>query len=163
MYKVYLAGPISGLSFDGATDWRNDVNNKLKVVSPEIRGYSPLRGKDQYLRGEKAIADSYEQWPLSTAKGITERDRFDCRTSDVVFVNLLGAEKVSIGTVLEIGWASENNIPVILVMEEGNIHDHAMIRETASFIVTSLEQGVDALCAILLPEYELEHLDRHVH
>lgn len=156
-HKVYLAGPITGLSFGESTDWREYINNRFKVEAPQIFGFSPLRGK-KYLKEHKQIAPEYDQWPLSTARGITERDKFDCKTSDIVLVNLLGAQSVSIGTVLEIGWASANGIPVVTVMEDDNVHNHAMVRETSSFVVDSLDKGFDVVCAILLPDFEPEHL-----
>jgi hypothetical protein len=33
------------------------------------------------------------------------RDRFDATRCDVLLVNLLGAERVSIGTMMEVAWA----------------------------------------------------------
>lgn len=156
-YKVYLAGPITGLSYGETTDWRSYVINQFEIVSPTIKGYSPMRGK-KYLQTETHIAGEYDEWPLSTAKGLTVKDRFDCQTSDVVFVNLLGSERVSIGTVLEIGWASANHIPVVVVMDQQNIHNHAMIRETSSFIVDTIDRGIDVVCTILLHDYEPAHL-----
>src|SRR4051812_12682585 len=103
MYHVYLAGPITGLSFDNAVNWREEFIAKLPS---EIVGLSPLRGKD-YLEGEPSIAACYENagLVLSCERGITTRDYNDVKRSDVIVVNLLGAQKVSIGTVMEIAWA----------------------------------------------------------
>ena len=95
---LYLAGPITGVSFDGCTDWREYVAGKLPKY---IRGVSPMRGK-KYLSNETAVKDAYENHPLSSSKGITCRDRFDTTRCDMVFVNFLGAKKASIGTVMEI-------------------------------------------------------------
>lgn len=44
MKKVYLAGPISGQSYDGATSWREEAKEELSSWS-DIIGYSPMRGK----------------------------------------------------------------------------------------------------------------------
>ena len=44
MHTVYLAGPITGLTYDGATDWRHAVAADLNSVG--IKGLSPMRGKD---------------------------------------------------------------------------------------------------------------------
>lgn len=144
--KVYLAGPISGLSYAGSVDWRQQAIDEL---SPDIIGLSPMRRK-QYLASETTIGDSHENHVLSCSRGITTRDQFDCTRSDAVLVNLLGSQRVSIGTVMEIAWADANRIPVILVMEEtGNIHDHAMIRECIGFRVSTLEQGIGVAKALL--------------
>lgn len=144
MKSVYAAGPITGLSFTGATDWRNDLQLLLK---DKVKVLSPLRAKD-YLKNETVIGDSYEQEKidsplthvLSSSRGITTRDRNDVMNSDIILVNLLGATKVSIGTVMEIAWADMLRKPVVLVMEKtGNVHDHAMIRECIGFRVETLD------------------------
>jgi len=153
MKTVYLAGPITGLSFSGATDWRQETIDVLAKLG--IKGLSPLRAKD-YLKNEKSIGDSYEKGPegqimhvLSGQKGITTRDRNDVINCDVILVNLLGTQKVSIGTVMEIAWADMLRKPIVLVMEkEGNLHDHAMIRECSGFRVENLEQAVQVVKAI---------------
>ena len=146
-YKVYLAGPITGLTFDGATNWRTQV---ISALPPHIVGLSPLRGKE-YLEKEAAVKDSYDMHALSTKKAIVTRDRFDATRCDVLFVNLLGAEIVSIGTVMEIAWADAHRIPIILVMEEGNIHTHGMLIEVAGYVVGSLTEGLFILKSILTP------------
>lgn len=147
-YLAYLAGPISGCSFEGATDWRDKI---IQLLPDEIVGLSPMRGK-HYLQEVKKIGDSYEDIALSSARGIFTRDFNDCRRSDVLIVYLLGAEKVSIGTVMEIAWAKAFNVPVIAVMEnDGNLHDHAMIREAIGFRVTSLEEAAHIATVLLMP------------
>ena len=147
-YSVYLAGPISGCSYDGAVDWREEVINKLP---PQISGFSPMRAKT-YLAKETDIEDSYESVVMSSQRGIFARDHYDCRRCDALFVNLLNAERVSIGTVMEIAWAVAYNKPIILVMEEkGNLHDHAMIREAAPLTVRTIDEGIHLLTALLLP------------
>lgn len=147
MKTVYLAGPISGLSFDGANDWRLDFINKL--ASHGIRGLSPLRSKD-YLKKEDNLRDEYNEHVLSCSRGIYTRDRYDSLNCDILFVNLLGATKVSIGTMMEIAWADSKKTPIVLAIEkEGNIHDHAMIREATGFRVDSLMSGLNVIRAIL--------------
>lgn len=143
--KVYLAGPITGESYKSATDWRQYM---IDYLPNGITALSPLRGK-YYLEKFKDIADSYENISLSSSRGITTRDRFDVMSSDVIFVNLLGAKSVSIGTVMEIAWADILRKPIILVMEdESNIHEHAMIREVVGFRVNNIDDGIKILCAI---------------
>jgi hypothetical protein len=51
---------------------------------------------------------------MSKPKGLTTRDRWDAMRCDVLLVNLLGATKVSIGTVLEFGWADAMDIPIVV-------------------------------------------------
>lgn len=144
--KVYLAGPITGQSYGSATDWR--AHAKSYLATYDIQTISPLRHKP-YLSEEQLIKDSYENYPLSSRKGTTTRDRFDAMRADVLLANVLGAEKVSIGTVMEIAWADSKRIPIILVMDDKNIHDHGMLRECAGFIVGTLPDGLDIARAIL--------------
>ncbi len=146
-YLIYLAGPISGLSYSESTNWRQYV---IDTLDPAIEGLSPLR-KKEYLKGEESLGDQYSDWPLSTQRGIYARDRFDCHRADVVLVNLLGTETVSIGTCMEIAWAAQNNTPVVLIMEPGNIHDHSMIREACPFIVNDIDSALEVVHALLVP------------
>jgi nucleoside 2-deoxyribosyltransferase len=155
MGKVYLAGGITGMTFNGANNWRDWAVREL--AKDGIHGYSPLRGKD-YLKavneksGITAMQKTYDEFVMSTAKGINTRDHYDVATSDVVLVNLLGAKIVSIGTVMEIAWAFAYRKPLVLVMEkEGNIHEHPMIKDSVGFHVYTLEAGVDLVKTILLP------------
>jgi nucleoside 2-deoxyribosyltransferase len=158
---VYLAGPITGLSYGEATDWRSQARDYLGRSG--IKAVSPLRAK-VYLRDMNNIADSYTDdeintlaadkaalTNMSTPRGITSRDRFDCLNCSVILANLLGAnERVSIGTVMEIAWADSHRIPAVVIMEkEGNPHDHAMVNECTAFRVASLEEGLEVVRAIL--------------
>lgn len=155
---VYLSGPITGLSYDGCTDWREYAVKSLAEAG--LTGLSPLRAKT-YLQGIEKIGDSYEDIALSCSRGITTRDRWDTIRSDVLLVNLLGAERVSIGTVIEMAWADLSRVPIILVIEpsvleatgttpsQGNVHEHAMVREMAGFRVETLDEGIHIAKALL--------------
>ncbi|KWU17917.1 hypothetical protein [Burkholderia cenocepacia] len=143
---VYLAGPITGLSYGASTDWRGQVGAN---IDPQIELLSPMRHKD-YLKGETAIAASYESHVMSCAKGITARDRFDCMRADLILVNFLGAKSISAGTVMEIAWGDLQRTPIVLVMEKDNIHRHPMITEAAGFIVETLEEAITVVERILL-------------
>lgn len=147
--KVYLAGPIAGLTYEGATDWRKVASD---LLSPEIDAFSPMRGK-QYLKNGSKIGDrEYSQFPLSTSKAVLCRDFTDCTQSNVVLINLLGAPKVSIGTVMEVAWAHGARVPIVLVMEKtGNIHEHILLSEACNFRVETLEEACRLVKAVLLP------------
>jgi len=146
----YLAGPITGLDYKGATDWRTQAT--LKLWPHGIAGLSPMRGKD-YLAHLKSISGTGEEYAhlgvLSTQKSVVTRDRFDTRTSDVILMNMLGAERVSIGTMIEAGWADAFRVPIVLAIEDGNVHQHMMLREVAGFIVPTLEDALHTVIAVL--------------
>lgn len=152
--KVYLAGAISGLTYDQGQDWRTYATAKLAEYN--IAGFSPLRAKD-FLKSVGKIEQSYQQrdnplGSLSTDRGIMTRDRWDVMTADAVLFYLVGSERVSVGTCIEFGWADAFRKPVVLVMEkEGNLHEHPMVREAAGFRVETIQEGIQVLNCILNP------------
>jgi nucleoside 2-deoxyribosyltransferase len=149
VHKVYLAGAISGLTYDNGQNWRNLATIELSKMG--ILGFSPLRAKE-YLRQVGKIEQSYTDNPMSTDRGIMTRDRYDVMSADAILFYLLGAERVSVGTCIEFGWADMLRKPIVLVMEkEGNIHEHPMVREAAGFRVETLQQGLEVLNCILNP------------
>lgn len=146
---VYLCGPIYGLSWDGATDWREAAARVL--AEKGITALSPLRGK-QYLKEERALKGNYEQFPLSSDRGLTTRDHWDVKRCDVVLINFLGAERVSIGSIFEIAWAWAYRKPVVLAMEaEGNVHDYPMVRECVGYRVDHLGDALGIVISLLIP------------
>lgn len=159
---VYLAGPITGLSFQGCTNWRDYAIKRL--AEHGIRGLSPMRGKE-YLSHLATISgharDYADLGVLSAPRAIITRDRWDATRCDVVLAHLAGATQVSIGTVMEIAWADLKRIPLVVTMECGirgerlsgqpvdNPHDHCMIHEATGFRVATLEEALDVTIAIL--------------
>lgn len=146
---VYLAGPITGMDYSGATDWREAAISELAQAG--IRGLSPMRAKS-YLRDQGVLgAGCYGHLnALSSARGITTRDHFDTTRCDVLLVNLLGATKPSLGTVMEIAWAHTRHTPIVVAMEPaGNPHEHAMICEAIGFRVRTLPEALEIVKAIL--------------
>ena len=150
-FKVYLAGPITSLSYKDATTWREAV--KL-LIRPEIALYSPMRGC-RYLEGEEsipAVQVQNEQITMSSNRGIMVRDMNDCITSDALLVYYPDNAPPSIGTAMEIAWAHLKNIPVVAVGKPGNINrDHPMISEAVLWVPT-LEQACEVINSILLPD-----------
>lgn len=89
---------------------------------------------------------------MSCAKGITSRDRFDCMRADAVLVNLLGATKVSIGTVMEVAWADSARKQIVLVIgKDDQVHLHPMLTESCGYIVDNLDEAISIVERVLLP------------
>ena len=151
MTTVYLAGPITGLDYAGATDWREYAIAEL--AKGGIKGLSPMRAKNflANVTAFEANCDGYGSLnALATNRGIMTRDRFDATRCDVLLVNFLGAKRVSVGTAMEIAWADLARIPIVCAMEpEGNPHDHGMINEALGYRVTSLDEAIAITRAIL--------------
>jgi nucleoside 2-deoxyribosyltransferase len=147
--SVYLAGPISGCSYEGATNWREEAASVL--FDEGIAAFSPMRHKE-YLLGEHAIQDSYDQHYLSTMRAIMTRDFRDATKCDMIITNVVGATKVSIGTVMEIAWGFQARVPVVLVSEgKENPHYHGMIREAIGWEVKTMQEAILIARTTLLP------------
>jgi nucleoside 2-deoxyribosyltransferase len=143
---IYLAGPITGLTFKGATDWR-DYATKL-LNSDKVECLSPLRGKE-YLADSGVLHSGTYDGVLTTGKAITRRDYFDCTRATAVFVNLLGTERVSIGTVMELAWCYQAQIPTVVIMEKNNMHNHVLLNEACTYVVESVEEAVVTMKILL--------------
>lgn len=152
---VYLAGPITGLNFDGCTNWRDDVRRRLEQAG--IVAFSPMRAKE-YLAPLPTISGHGEEYAhmgvLSTPRAVMTRDHFDATSRDLMLVNLLGAKQVSVGTVMEIAWGYTRQIPIVCAMEpEGNPHEHMMIAEAIGFRVPTLEEAIHVTISTLTPGF----------
>jgi hypothetical protein len=167
MSKVYLSGPITGLTFDGAESWRAYTKTKL---APGIVPLDPLR-MNEFLKSSGVLADTESYTNARGALSPIEammisdemlglRDYIDTAKADAVLVNLLGAERVSIGTMLEVGIAYAHRVPIFLVMEDkgslapygsfgSNIHEHCMLRYYASYRTNDLDIAITAINALL--------------
>lgn len=155
MFRVYLAGPITGLSYDGAIDWRAKFSSKLFAINnnSKIIGISPMREKQHLSKITEfsATCKEYENIPMSSPKGIICRDFFDATRCDLLMVNLLDAPRVSIGTMMEIAWCYQKRTPIVCVMEkEGNPHEHAFVNETINYRVDNLDEAVYIIGSILV-------------
>jgi nucleoside 2-deoxyribosyltransferase len=145
---VYLAGPIAGLTYDEAIDWRDEAK---RLLAPEVAGLSPLRAKD-FLRGTGVIGTTPYDHVLSSDKGIVARDRSDALRSDLILANFLDAPRSSIGTAVEFGWADAFRKPIVAVITPGSAHDHPFLRQLAGWVVETLSDACALARTILLPE-----------
>jgi nucleoside 2-deoxyribosyltransferase len=151
---VYLAGAIAGLAYDDVTDWR--IQAKARLAERGIEVLNPMRAKQRLSdQNEGRISTNFNDYAHNgaffTAKGIMTRDSTDVRRCDAMLVNLLGAEKVSMGTVMELGWGFILPKPAVVAIEAwGNPHDnHPMIHEAMPFRVTTLDEAIDSVAILL--------------
>lgn len=137
--KIYLAGPISGLTLAEATGWRQFVSSYLK---PKFECYSPLRGASD--QPGEYFNPNGERW-TSMAR-ILARDHFDTIRADAVLVNFLGATKISKGSLFEIAWAYDRRIPIVMAIEgDKNPNWDVFMNEMVPFQERTLPKALDTL------------------
>jgi len=139
--KVYLSGPISGKTYEGATSWRDDARRFLEGYGIEV--LDPMRGKAS-LQGQSKIEDRPDVGDvLVQDAAIFHRDHWDVQRADIILVNLSEAGKrVSIGTVMEIAFAWVYRKIIILILPPGTVHEHAFVRYPASMRTEVLDDGL---------------------
>ena len=148
---VYLCGPIAGRTYhDARYGWRQEIADMLNADIPVL---SPMRqeGHLAEVSGELGTF-APNDIAIATQRAIVAKDKLDIRQASLVLANFLGAEKVSIGSVAELGLASAQDKTIVVVIEDtGNIHDHIFVRELADIRVSSLKEAADVINALLIP------------
>jgi nucleoside 2-deoxyribosyltransferase len=140
--KIYLAHPISGLSYDTVHDY---YANLSILLSEFFYVFHPMTAKG-YLRNEIEFrATGYNHMPVSTNHAIVERDNWMISQSDIVLVDLTGAKAVSIGCIMELAWAHLMRKHSVVVMDEHKIHNHAFVLECADVVFSSLDEAIEYL------------------
>lgn len=147
MSKVYLSGPITGLTYkDARFGWRKDFAD---MMEPGITVLSPMRHEGHLAEIKGKLAKEYPEHLFSHPKMIVSKDLLDIDVSDIVVANFLGAKKASIGTVSEMGYARAKGKTIITIMEKGNIHEHPFVTELSNAVVTSLSDAVAIVNSLL--------------
>lgn len=161
--SIYLSGPIGQTDFAGASNWYRRVREAL---SPDIRLFMPMRFA-WHLEGSKGEIGSHTpETPVldipaehrrhdeifGTRAAIAGADRFDCQRADLVLMNLEQATRVSIGCMIEAGWADAARVPIILVAQPGNPHaGHPILEHLATWRVRTLEEACAVVRLVLDP------------
>lgn len=181
---VYLAGPITGLTYEGCTSWRDYAREQLeyemtgradinRAMPPEnslvpeyrrtgIKTLNPMRMKEHLDDGREipAVSPDYDD------QFVVERDLYDIRQSNVVLENLLGAERVSVGSMQEMGYGKALSKYIVVLIEpdgviespqdEGplqssgryNPHHHLFVYHNASVVLHNLDDAIEVIKAL---------------
>lgn len=147
---VYLAGPVSGLTFRQANGWRAKV--RLALL-PDIESLNPLRGFKPPAGEEEKLGNGYKHVPMATDAAIFRRDHLDATRCSLLFANFLTAPRVSIFSIAEVAWAYDRGIPVVLAIEPDrrNTNDSLFLEQVTPFRFHTLPDAIDATREILLP------------
>lgn len=147
-FRVYLSGPITGLTGPQASDWRAVVGKKL--TEHGIRVLNPLRGGSYLSSQVPDIGKSQEA--LLSDKALMRRDKADVYACDVFFANLIDTKQVSVGTLMEMAWAEDHNKIVVVAMNN-DMHDHPFVRESA-IIFKTLQRAIDYILSCVDENFE---------
>lgn len=149
---VYLSGPITGLTYEGARcDWRPGFAKKLPA---HIHPLSPMRvvGSMMPEQGLEDMPQADGVRAMLINRAILARDEADLRTADAVVANFLGAKRVSLGTVAELGMAHVLRKPVVLIMEDDDtLHEHPFVTAIGTFRTASIEEAAEIVTHLLTP------------
>lgn len=141
--KVYLAGPITGQTGEGVV---NAIMEKVAILTDY--GYSilhPMMGKTE-LRTEVEFKSGGYDHPIANDHSIFTRDHWMVSTADIILADLSDSgDRVSIGIMMELAWASHLGKHVIVVLPDGNVHDHAFVRQAATIRFQTLDDAYDYL------------------
>ena len=102
--KIYLAGKMSGLTFEESDGWRRDFKGVFKrKMNYDTMHYTIINPNDYY---------NFKNPSHQNEREIMQYDLNHVRNSDIVVVNLDDIN-TSIGTAIELYVAAQNNIPVL--------------------------------------------------
>lgn len=138
---VYLAGPMTGQTYEETVAWRDWVREHLEESSFTV--LDPARGV-MFLEPDDVVKDAYTEHLTESKHIVFTRDKFDSTRADILLVNLLDAKRISIGTLMEMAWAHLAGRFTVTIMEpNGNPHEHAFVREASSIVLPDIEEAVD--------------------
>jgi len=140
--KIYCARPITGCTYSEVVEYYRSISKRLS--NAHYRVLLPMVAKG-YLEGGDVLKGCGYSIPACTDRAIKKRDRWMVGTCDVLFANLIGSNRVSIGTTMELAWGDELRKHVVVATEPGNVHQHAFITECADIILEDEESALQYL------------------
>jgi len=141
--RIYLVGSITGQDYDTVVRLIEGKKTLLEKFGYEV--FHPMLGKE-FLRNEIEFKSEGYKNPASTNHAIFNRDLWMVAQSDIILADFTSSgERVSIGSMFELAWASAYNKHVIVVMDKDNIHRHAFVLEAATIVFTTIYQAMDYL------------------
>lgn len=149
MAKVYLSGPITGLTYAQARfEWREEF---ASMLSDNITPLSPMRHEGHLAEmGNVGIEpDNLPTHLFSHPKMIVTKDFLDIDECTIMVVNLLGASKVSQGTLIEMGYAYARGKTLVTITDAPNVHNSPFISVISHVIVSSLKDAAVIVNSLL--------------
>lgn len=150
---IYLCGPMTGLSFNRAEEWRTKTQKKFEAI-PGIQVLNPAR--NCHVKNDEIYqaVNLDQKRGLNCDRALRARNLSDIALSSVVFANFLDAERPSLGSIYELGYASALRVPVICVIEDsGNVHEHLMITSGIDYRFNNLPEAFSGTLTIFGGKY----------
>lgn len=145
---VYLAGPIRGYTEAEAKSWRHDTARRLRDLG--IRVLDPLRSEPKAL--SEVYGATYDEQLWGHATHIKTKNRFDVLNADIVLAYLPehpdDPRVISLGTVMEIGWAEQAGKTVFVVAEDEYTRQHPLL---PGIVLGDLEDAVTMIADLVGP------------
>jgi len=117
-HTLYLAGPVAALD-DGGASWREEITTVF-ARDYNVQFKNPV-AKYNVPAGDVEIVSVESDHPSEvTPEEIVEADKELLRESDGVLVGYSDVQ--SIGTPMEVMWAFEREIPVVIWIRDGTPH-----------------------------------------
>ncbi len=141
--RVYLGGPIHGLTYAQATVWRQMI---VKMAGLKFEFLNPMRDKED-LKKSPTISHVFPDLPLCQPKAIVTRDLLDIRRADVLLFNGLQG---TVGSAIELGIGYALNKPLVVILEQSDaLRAHPFIKDLPGLLVVeSLEEAVQVLVSL---------------
>ena len=143
---VYLIGPIGGLSYADATQWRIDARPILEDMGFEV--LDPMSGKE-CLKGDKSIGVGLKNAPFVENGYIYHSDLHRVNRADFLLSNLLKmSDKQSIGTFFEYGYGAAKDKTIITVTADPYMAKHPFI-VSSSIVVPDMDTAYELLTKMM--------------
>lgn len=133
--KIYLAGKMSGLTYEEMNEWRKDLRNKLnEAASYHDKKVNVINPVLYYNFEEKRHQSEIE---------VEEFDLAHVISSDIIIVNLEGL-KDSIGTIIELHDARYHHRIPIIAFGDKELYDnlHPWVKNDITRVETNMDDVI---------------------
>lgn len=138
--SVYLCGYISDKKLKECINWRRQIiehyNNWNDGEGYPLIWIDPMNGEFGKIENDGMSSS------LVPGRALLIRDFNSVKTSDIIVANLntFGGNRPMIGSIFELAWAWDRNKPIIIITKDKYFLNHPFIKETATIIVSSVEE-----------------------
>jgi len=143
MHTVYCVRPMTGFLLIDIKKYYKYISKKLRGIGYKV--YYPLVCEEEMNSTQHIPAQTKSLVPGRTSRAIFSRDKWMVQSADIIYANLLGSTKASIGSCFELAWGHILGKHTVIVMEENNPHRHTFVIESADIIFTDEKNALKYL------------------